>query len=131
MSKTFQVGDVLTAQDMNRVGEDTGWLPLTITGAGWETPAGAQAPQARRIGQVVYLRGIVRNTTFVGGFTDLGTLPSTIPGPDTPNGVVSSVAQNTSRRATVRVFSSRVLQVYCSVAGADWLNLSPITYPID
>jgi len=53
---------------------DTGWVGVTSFGSGWENYGGAYAPVAyRKIGNVVHLRGLVRNGPHA---TPIFTLPT-------------------------------------------------------
>jgi hypothetical protein len=56
---------------------DTGWVDVTVSG-GFAAMAGAEKPQVRKIGPVVYLRGGWSNTGIAAANTTytVGTVPS-------------------------------------------------------
>lgn len=109
---------------------DTGWLNMTINAAGWSTPAGQQIAQARKIGQVVYFRGILTNTSFSGGYTKIGTMPAGIPTPASVNGATAPVSQNTNSRSSVRVNPNGDVQMYVETATGAFFSLSSLSYPV-
>lgn len=54
--------------------QDSGWSPLTLAGG---TPdVGAYVPAARRLGDIVYLRGAFTNSAVIGAGGTLATVPS-------------------------------------------------------
>jgi hypothetical protein len=59
-------------------GQDTGWVAISLT-SGWDH-GGSAVPQARLRGDVITLRGWIRNFTgsTAGQFTNLATLPTGI-----------------------------------------------------
>lgn len=52
---TFTAGQVLTAAQMNQIGDDSGWIAISSFSNGWS--AGSTAPAYRKVGTRVQLRG--------------------------------------------------------------------------
>lgn len=86
--KTWAAGEVVTEGMLNtevrdkfddlktRFITDSGWVNITILG-GFTAQAGAEIPQVRKIGSVVYLRGGWTNAGMaVNGTYSVGTIPS-------------------------------------------------------
>lgn len=53
--------------------KDSGWLDLSIS-SGWSIPYDSEKPQYRKIGNIVYLRGLLNATTDASG--TIATLPA-------------------------------------------------------
>lgn len=68
---TFTTGQVLTAAQMNQIGDDSGWITVSSFSNSWG--AGTVAPAYRKIGTKVFLRG--RLSAGTAGATAF-TLPS-------------------------------------------------------
>ena len=60
-SKTFAAGDVLTAAQMNQIGQDSDWITITSFSNSWV--AGSIAPAYRKVGNRVQLRGRITSGT--------------------------------------------------------------------
>lgn len=58
---TFTTGQVLTAAQMNQIGDDSGWITISSFSNGWT--AGSVTPQYRRIGNRVQMRGRINPGT--------------------------------------------------------------------
>ena len=60
-SKTFNPGDVLTAAQINQIGQDSDWISVGSFSNSWV--AGSIAPAYRKVGNRVQLRGRVSSGT--------------------------------------------------------------------
>lgn len=72
-AKTFNTGDVLTADDMNRIAADTDWQAVPLASGYTGTP------QIRRIGDIVCVRGSIVRTAGnfpTGNISDIFTIPA-------------------------------------------------------
>jgi hypothetical protein len=54
---TFTTGQVLTAAQMNQIGDDSGWITISSFSNSWA--AGSIAPAYRKVGNRVQMRGRV------------------------------------------------------------------------
>ncbi len=75
---TFTTGQVLTAAQMNQIGDDSGWITISSFSNGWT--AGTVTPAYRKVGTRVQLRGrLVPGTNGATAFTlPTGYRPQTI-----------------------------------------------------
>jgi hypothetical protein len=65
---TFTPGQVLTAAQMNQIGDDSGWITISSFSNSWV--AGSIAPAYRKVGNRVQLRGrVTSGTANVTAFT--------------------------------------------------------------
>lgn len=56
-STTFVAGQPLTAAELNQIGKDSDWITISSFTNSWT--AGSRAPQYRKIGNRVQLRGLI------------------------------------------------------------------------
>lgn len=104
-SQTFNVGDVLTAAQMNQIGKDSDWITISSFSNGWT--AGSVTPQYRKIGNRVFLRGRINPGT--NGATAF-TLPSS-PTNYRPSTTIVVPATNSSvDRIAIQIDSSGNVQ---------------------
>lgn len=60
-SVTFTAGSTLTAAQMNQIGQDSDWITVGSFTNSWG--AGSRAPQYRKVGNRVQLRGLLTSGT--------------------------------------------------------------------
>lgn len=107
-------------------GFDTGWVNMTSIQAGWSNDS--TVPQARQIGDVVYMVGGVVNATFNStGFTTAIFLPSAVAAP--PNTRVLKIARSsTSLSSEARLLVDRSVQVNTSAASGNAFRFDGMFY---
>lgn len=64
---TFTTGQVLTAAQMNQIGDDSGWVTISSFSNSWT--AGSVTPAYRRVGTRVQLRGRINAGSAGAAFT--------------------------------------------------------------
>jgi hypothetical protein len=90
---TFTTGQVLTAAQMNQIGDDSGWITISSFTNGWT--AGTVTPAYRRVGTRVQLRGRI----VAGSAGSAFTLPSGTPGYRPGTTIVVNTATNSNANA--------------------------------
>lgn len=107
---------------------DTGWLNLGSFVNGFAALSG-HAPQARQIGNIVYLRGFLTNATVTGGYTTAAQLPAGI---GMPNDTAAfACGSNAAVTRALQVTTAGALQAYSSGASSANFGLSGVSYPIN
>lgn len=110
---------------------DSGWQAVTLL-SGYV--AGPQAPQARRIGSVVYTRGGIRRSAgvFPNTYTECGDLPAGMATPTFVRIPSVSYASGTANGALVQIEAGTRRIKGASVGpGTDTLYLDGVTYLFD
>lgn len=92
---TFTTGQVLTAAQMNQIGNDSGWVTISSFTNGWS--AGSTAPAYRIVGTRVQLRGRINAGSAGAAFT----LPSGYQPSTTQSVVTCNSSTNTPNQISI------------------------------
>lgn len=109
-------------------GNDTGWINLTLNDGWTMGDYASEVPQYRKIGNIVYLRGLVNATTAAGNI--IATLPQGF----RPAGYFNrfACALNQTDKVNVQVNANGLINDYQKgTNGRTFLSLNGISFPAD
>lgn len=107
------------------VGDDTGWLNVRSIVTGWTVPTGFVC-QARQIGIFIYMRGVLQNSAFTGGWTTICTLPVGVAPPVYDSAF--PVGGNTDAVRSVQVLTGGTVQARTSAATSSFYTFQSVQY---
>ena len=120
-----QINNLQTQID--QIGDkDTGWIDLSLT-TGWSYQYATDKAQYRKIGNVVYLRGLITGTA------DAGTTIATLPEGYRPIGYFErfSCALNNSESVNIQINANGVINDFQKESSSrTFISLSGISFPI-
>lgn len=126
--KIVEVSDYVYNAKYTAQSDDTGWLNLTLN-SGWSSPYMSDVAQYRRIGKVVYLRGLINATAAAG--PNIATLPEGYRPSGQFQRYISCV--NQSDNVALQIKQNGVLsdQTKTTSAGREFISLYNVAFLVD
>ena len=121
------LADIIELQDSTGI-SDSGWINLTLN-SGWTMDNyAAEVPQYRKIGNIVYLRGLVNATALA------GNVIATVPVGYRPTGYFNrfACALNQGEFVMIQINANGQINDYAKGgSGRGFLSLNGVSFPAD